>query len=240
VFLKGNIRFHIDNIEVNNSKQNLSVFGASGLPWEPLDPESYFGKKITVFIELQADPTLFITAPGVILKERTQFSEKMAIHYFLTEKDKNIFKELQKKHGYYPSDYVRKYPRIPIANEIGTFPFHVIVNINESDNDEFAKTSMVLDIENISPNGLLLKSESNLTSAIEPGDRINLLIDPRGWFPLQIKAQGLVCRITEELDQKTENINRYFGVKFTHLDTTNKLTYLELLKDILKKLKIET
>ena len=96
---------------------------------------------------------------------------------------------------------------------------------------------MVLEIENISPNGLLLKSESNLTSTIEPGERLNLLIDPRGWFPLQVKAQGIICRITEELNTETKNIIRLFGVKITHIDTTNKLTYLELLKDILKKLR---
>ena len=90
---------------------------------------------------------------------------------------------------------------------------------------------------NLSPDGILLHTENQAALNVRPGDRLSLMLEPRGWFPMSIKVQGLVCRVSDEMNPQSGNLMRYLGIKFTKVDDVNRTAFLDLLKDILARIK---
>jgi hypothetical protein len=72
---------------------------------------------------------------------------------------------------------------------------------------------------------------------MQPGEKIELMLQPRGWFPTQVKMQAQICRVTDDIHQVSGNLVRSLGVRFGKMDELNKTAFLDLLKDILEQLK---
>jgi hypothetical protein len=242
VFIRGHLTFTIDGHTLEFIHQSLSVFGVTGLSWAPLDPYTHFGKTVQVQIRIpaQPQPLTFIT-PAVILRERTQYAEYLGLRFDLAPGVRTTMEELVRKQGFYPTEYVRKYPRIPSSEQVQTFPLRALgipqvkraarTGLEPSTGDP-----ILFDVGNLSPNGVLLSTENQQASSLNPGDRIDLMIEPRGWFPHKVELEGLICRVSDELIPSTQNLRRYFGIKFSRVDETNRVIFLDLLRDILEKI----
>lgn len=218
--------------------QNISVSGVTGLPWGPLKPNEGFGKMIDVGLKVPgAQPNeapLQLRTKARITRERTQFAQHMGLRFLLSLPDAKNLASLISRTGFFPTEYLRKYPRIPSLPIIQTFPLKAI------DVPEFSDVRptdpVSFDVLNLSPNGILLRTENPLALDRGLGARLRLIIEPRGWFLSAIHVEGMVCRVSDDVDEQTSNAVRLLGVKFTKIDPAQKLLFLDLIKDIVEKM----
>ncbi len=245
MFVKGHLIVLVAGQSLEFIHQNISVFGVSGLTWSPLSPHEHFGKEAQISLRIPAKPDLLIKTRGYLMRERTISGEHMALRFALSTDDHQRLSAHIEKNGIYPTEYLRKYPRIPSTAEIQTFPLRALVLpperiLAEASPDPTQKgptMPWVFDVGNLSPNGICLFTENQTTMAIAPGDRLHMSLEPRGWFPMQIRVEGLVCRVTEDLHPNSGNVVRYMGIKFVRVDELNRAAFLNLLRDILAQLK---
>lgn len=238
VFVKGHLAFSVDKQDLEFIHQNISVYGVAGLPWGPLNPRDHFGKEVAVSIRIASPESLNIHTRAVIMRENTSVGEHMGIKLRLEDEPRSKLAGLIQRHGFYPTEYLRKYPRIPADATIQTFPLRALVTPENPEAGTPAE-AVIFDIANLSPNGILLYTENQTALSIVPGHRLNIMLDPRGWFPMSIRVQGLVCRVVDEPSPKSGNLIRYLGVKFTRVDDINRTAFLDLLKDILGRVKTQ-
>lgn len=238
-FIKGHVNFTFKHHSFEFLNQNLSADGVGGLPWPPLDPTVDFGQTLEVSLRIPGAPEpLTLQTQAVFTLEKTVRGQYMGLKFRMTDQQKAQIKARISAQGFIPTEYLRKYPRIPSLHLIQTFPLRALV-IPPLGSVPPGTIGIVFDVQNLSPNGALLSSESQLALSVEPGMRIDLVLEPRGWFPTPIKAQGLVCRISDERNQPTGNLVRSLGLKLSKIDDTNRAAFIDLLKDILENFKKE-
>ena len=237
MFIKGHLAFSVDGQDLEFIHQNISVFGVAGLPWGPLNPRDHFGKEVTASIRVTSPEPLSVLTQAFVMRESTGVGEHMGLKFRFEREAKAKLQKLIDKHGFYPTEYLRKYPRIPANSAIQTFPLRALANIEGDPTLGSESFPVIFDICNLSPNGILLNTENQAATTIQPGQRLNLTLDPRGWFPMPIRVQGMVCRVADELNPQTGNMVRYLGIKFTKVDDVNRTAFLDLLKDILSRIK---
>ncbi len=234
VFVKGHLSFGLDGHSLEYIHQSISVFGVTGLPWKPLNPREHFGRTVSVSVRIPLHQPLSFKTSASILREQTLYSEGMGLRFLLDAELQGHLSAYIALHGFYPTEYVRKYPRIPSQVAIQTYPQRVLVVPAGEGTDA---QPMVFDVVNLSPNGVLLLTENQGSLSLLPGHRVHMTLEPRGWFPVPVRVQGLVCRVTDELNVSSNNLTRYLGVKFVRVDEPNKAAFLDLLKDILERMK---
>ncbi len=105
------------------------------------------------------DPVQF-TCESIIVREQSLSAEHMGIKFILTEKQQAELDALIGKYGYYPTEYIRKYPRIPTSPRIQTYPLQVIAQGIFKD---LETPPIVMNIQNLSLGGLLGSSENPFT-----------------------------------------------------------------------------
>jgi hypothetical protein len=238
VFVKGSLRITLDRQKFEFVGQNISQFGVTGLPWGELSATEHFSAKVGVEVEMSAaDQTMTFSCRGHIIREYTATTEAMGVRFVLDAELSKKVGDFVRKNGYSPSEFLRKYPRIPSNSIIQTFPTHALVAATS----EAAVTlthdqSIVMEVINLSPNGALLATENQMALMMQPGERIIITLQPRGWFPTQIKIQSLICRVTDDV-KPNGNLERQMGVKFMKMDELNRTAFLDLLKDILEQIK---
>lgn len=243
VFVRGHVAFTVDGEQLEFIHQNISVHGVPGLPWGKLSPRLHHGKVVSIQLRILTNSTGADTGliqqliQGTITREKSLQSEHMGLRFILTETQATTLGQLIRSHGYVPTDYVRKYPRIPANSKIQTFPLRALVLPALGSGHPLGDTPMVFDLGDLSPNGLLLYTENSVAATLKPGDRIDITLEPRGWFPTSVQLEGLICRVTEEIDPSSKNVTRLFGIKVSRVDDPNKILFLDLLKGILEKLK---
>ena len=139
-----------------------------------------------------------------------------------------------------PTEYMRKYPRLPADAEIPTFPLMAMVSAPASEQKTGPNSSPLLfHVSNLSPNGILIYTENQISMGYLAGERIQIVLDPRGWFPVSIKVAALICRVTDEKHPKTGNVIRSLGIKFLKVDDEHREAFLDLLRDILERIKVK-
>jgi hypothetical protein len=243
VFIRGHLTFSLEGHTLEFIHQAVSTFGVTGLPWAPLDPIQHFGKEVTTQVRIPAQPQpLSFSCPARILREKTQYAEYMGLRFKLPADVRSQLESLIKKGGFYPTEYVRKYPRIPSDEQIQTFPLKAMGIPNQDDLARSRRPSLsgdpiLFDVGNLSPNGVLISTENQSAIDLLPGDRIDLMLEPRGWFPHKVEMEGTICRIGDEMVPATGNLRRYLGIKFSRIDHQNRQVFLDLLKDILERIK---
>jgi len=234
VFIKAHLTFSLDNQTFDFVNRTISLFGCSSLSVPKGNLAEIVGKTTIVTIKIPSNPPDVIQTKALIMAERSINSVGIGLKFQLEAEESIKLSTHIAAHGFYPTEYVRKYPRIPSTAAIQTFPLRTTV-VPLGSNDE-ATSVHIFDVANLSPNGVLITSESSLTE-LEPGKRISMVLEPRGWFPVQVEIEGLVCRITEDLNLENGNIIKYVGVKFIKINEENRIAFMDLLKDILQKVK---
>ncbi len=234
IFVKGNIQFAHEEISLKFNNKNISAYGATGLTWSPLDPQKHFGARMMTDVTLNLPEPMQFSCESVLIREQDLNSDYMGIKFILDERQRNKLHTVIAQHGYYPTEYMRKCPRIPQLPKIQTYPLQVIAQAIFKD---LETPPIVMNIQNLSLGGLLGSSENPFTFSILPGQKLDLYFQPRGDFSVQITVQGTVCRVMEDVDTDSGNVLRMFGIKFSRVDEQNRASFLELLRDILTRMK---
>ncbi len=238
IFAKGNLEFNVDGSTIEHKNKNISLFGVTGLSWDPLSPSRHFGLKVIVNVTLIGPQSITMVTDAFVMREQTAFGEYMSIKFVLNDKNRATLETFIAETGFFPTQAMRKYPRIPRVDKIQTFPLRVIGTPSEKSFDT-DPTPIVFEVEDLSLGGVLVSSENPFALSLLPGQKVSMYIEPRGNFSMQISIQGMICRTMEERNPRSGNMVRYFGIRFTKVDEDNKIAYLELLRDILERIKRE-
>ncbi|MGE0615552.1 MAG: PilZ domain-containing protein [Bacteriovoracia bacterium] len=233
IFIRGHLEFKVGEITMHFKNKYVSVFGVTGLPWTPLNPQKHFATRVQVKITIEQPKAMILQAGAYITREQTAYGEYMGLRFILDDQSRKTLGDLILKHGLFPTNYIRKYPRIPSSNRIQTYPLQILGN-HANDRES---PPIIFAVRNLSLGGVLVASESPFAVTIVPGSKLTLHLEPRGDFSIQISVQGLVCRVLEEINPGNGNVIRYFGIRFTKVDEDNKNAFLELLRDILVRIK---
>ena len=237
VFVKGHLSIEVGDHVLDFQHRNLSVYGVGGLPWAPLKPEEHFGQMADIgIILLPVGGPVRLGCQGTMIRDRSLYAEHMGIRFHFKPKDKKTIQTIIKQHGFYPTEYMRKYPRIPADPALQTYPLRAMVEHSSGVDEDHP---IVCEVGNLSPNGIMLSSQGLAARTILPGERLKMTLDPRGWFPTSVHVEGLVCRSLEEVDPVSQNTVRHFGVKFTRVEEEDRAAFLELLRDILEDIRVK-
>lgn len=252
VFAKGSITFTVDEHRLEYPNVPISAWGVSGLPLCPPSPSGsapeetafalnaveHFGRKVQVEIEAKNGlEHLFLIVPGIIIREYTAFSEAIGVRFEPTAESRKAIEEYIRRFGFVPTDFLRKYPRIPSNHLLQTFPLRSLVAPKPLTPGLPPDPPIVFDVCNLSPTGVLLSTENQLSLLLRAGERFAMALEPRGWFPTQVSFQGMVCRLVDDLNPTNGNLIRYVGVKIVRIDEPNRTAFLDLLADILEQLR---
>jgi len=238
VFIKAHLSFSLNGHTLEFVHQHISSTGASGLAWGPLSPAEHFGKEIEVLVRTATPEPIAMRVKATITRELTLNASNMSLRFHADSPGLDRIREQVQTHGILPTEYVRKYPRLPATQSIQTFP--LLANVSLINSEAGASAPPIsFHVSNLSPNGIMLSTENQRALAYNPGDRIEIVLEPRGWFPVHVQMHGLICRITDEPHLQSKNLTRHLGIKFTAMSEPNKNAFMDLLKDILNRYKQE-
>lgn len=237
IFIKARLVLLVDNQSIDYGIQDISVFGASGLSWGNLEPKKYFSRRVSCIIQVAAAQELIFRPDAYLLREQTIQSQTMGLKFDWSPEDREILEHYIIKHGFYPTLYARKYPRIPAQIGIQTFPTRVLLTLIDLAGRPTIDQPLIFDVANLSPSGILISSENRSTLDIKPSQRVKITLEPRGWFPTHVQLQGTVARVSDDINFESDNLIRYLGIRFSNLDAANRVAFLELLRDILEKIR---
>jgi len=238
VFIKAHLSFQLGEHALEFVHQNISPSGVSGLPWAPLNPMVHFGKKVQVQVRVATAEPQTVNLTATIFKEQTQFNTSMGLRFEGQGPGIDLLKAQARKFGNMPTEYMRKYPRLPADPGVSTFPLLALVNAPAVDLAKARNAEQIIfNVANLSPNGILVVTENQLSLGYKPGERILITLDPRGWFPVSVRIAAMICRIQDEISPKNNNMVRSLGIKFLKVDDEHREAFLDLLRDILEKIK---
>lgn len=238
IFVKGELSFELDGGHYAFPSLNLSAFGVTGLDAPTLNPKEHFGRVVQAHVRVLTPELFTFQTTAHLIREFTDVSERVGIRFELDSEIKNTLIELIEKHGFLPTEYIRKYPRIPSTGAIQTFPLRAqVMPLAKGSHKGLYEFPIIFDVENLSPNGVLLRTENQMALSVLPKDHLDIVLEPRGWFPMQVRVVGVVCRVYDEVHAGNLNLSRYLGVKFSQMDDINRAAFLDLLRDILGRLK---
>ncbi len=235
LYIKGNVSFTLDRTVLSYGKKDVSLFGLAGLPWHPLKPKVHFGQIVLAQLELIQHPGFELNVAAHINREITTHSQYMGIRFRLDADQKARLDEMIQKHGYLPAANKRKFPRVPFIDWIQAFPARALVYPKGSP-FEPVQPPISTSVSNLSPEGLLLSSDSSNSAELKPGQRVEVVIEPRGWFPTFIRVQTSVRRILDDISVTNGNPTRSFGLQFVQFEPGHQAIYKDLLKDIVKRI----
>ena len=236
VFIRGDLSFTINGQTLIYRRKNISLQGADGMSWGPLSPEHHFGVPILVSVKISETTTFSFKTPAYLVRELTGAQVLMGIRFHLDSSNELQLAQAIAKGGHAVTKNNRLYPRIPSDEKIQTFPMHAVVYLKGLKKSG-VPFPVVMNILDLSPHGALFTTENQNSFSITPGEKLDVLLEPRGWFPMPIRIQAQARRITDELHPKTGNPFREIGFQFMHIDTINRAAFSDLLKDILIKMK---
>ncbi len=237
LYVHGNIRFHLDGHDLAYTKKPVSLFGVAGLPWHPLKPKEHFGMPVLCRIALASDPDNEITTRAHIIREQTESAQFMGLHFLWEPDQKAILEEAIRREGFLPAANQRKFPRIAFRETILSFPFKAMIYVKTAATRTEAQ-GIPFSIGNLSPEGVLLSTESKEAWELKPGSRVMIVFEPRG-YPQSIQVQARVQRIFDDIQPMTGKLIRSLGLHFTQFENHHQAHFKELLRDILHKLQID-
>lgn len=229
VFIKANIRFKLFDREYTFTGQPISSFGISGLRWTAFDPVEQVGQNVVVRCELlNQDRFKFITT-GTVIAESTTEAQYLGIRIHPAAADAKKLAAIIAEEGYYPTEYVRKYPRIPATGRLKDMPLRCLMQAEGED-------LIVFDLVNLSPNGILLHTENPNAGFLVAGNRIQARAEPRGTLFQAFSFEGVICRVMQERNAESGNVDYYLGIRFTRLAESDKENFLEVLRAVLQEI----
>ncbi|MBI3556310.1 MAG: PilZ domain-containing protein [Deltaproteobacteria bacterium] len=210
MFVPANIEFTLNGKAYAFAKEGVSLFGTAGLITPDFSPIDLVGEVVAVTINVLTFPPLRISTPAQLTAQLTTEKEYIGLKFRLSDSDRERMNEAIRREGFYPTSYIRKYPRIPARESIPYVPIRAVVLTP-------GEEVTVFDVANISPNGILLYSENFKSNLFPPGSDILIQVEPRGQMFEAFDVEGIVRRVVMDKNNKSGLITRYLGVRFTRI-----------------------
>lgn len=238
-FVRGNITVRIDGMTAEYPKTLISASGVYGLRWPPLVPAKHYGKVAKVKVDMSIDGKPFtFEVPASITRELTMRSERMGLKFLYPNEAANEkVLDFILQHGHTPTEYNRKYPRIPSKLFMDSFNLKASA-LAEATGLNHDPKRIAYRIGNLSPDGLLLQTNSENARHIRPGDILDLAItqDSRTAPDIDIRAKVKVFRFSQEVQSPSNEEVWQLGSQFSKIDEKNKAAYFRLLEHVLRKI----
>lgn len=238
--IRGTMTVEIDGQTLEYPRVHVTTSGVSGLKWPPLVPAKHFGKPVVCKVDISTpnQPCRFEVA-GTITREMTARTERMGVKFHFRKPEiRNTINSFIEKSGVLPTDYTRKFPRIPSRQFTEEFKLAASVLATATAINPSPKR-VSFQLGNLSPEGLLLSTRSDEARAIRPGDLVDIRIVNEGgilqFSDLRLRAR--ISRITHELDPAAREEIWSLGVQFYRLEEHAKESYFKILETILKSLR---
>jgi hypothetical protein len=236
VFARGHVGLWKGKDKYEYLNCNISAFGTGGLAWKGFSFANDFGSSFKCDIRLLGDEHLRIFGEASILREQSLRSSLMGLRFKLSAGDQARLEGAIQKSGHYPNSYLRKYPRIPARQDIGTFP--LLANVQMLSTERFRKDPpLAVRVQNLAPSGLLFSSENGTIFSVGPGEKIAVTLQARGWFDSSVPIVATIARTTDEQNPESGNLTRYVGARFEGLREEDKKNFKRLLLEIVEELK---
>jgi hypothetical protein len=239
LFVTADFHFELDGIRVVHQKRAVSSYGSHGMPWHPLRPKDHFAQKVRVAMTIPAAENQSFQTDALILREQTVNAQYLGLRFLWSKthdpEQLSAFKKLLEAHGHLPPQVLRKFPRIPFLASIDDFPVRAIV-FGPQGTLLANQPSFSLEISNISPNGLMVRTQNPHAPTLRPGQKIDLVIEPRHDRAPYVEAPATVRRVLEDQDIETGEIIRYYGLQIDGLIGKNEKNFKLLLRQILTEL----
>jgi hypothetical protein len=235
VFITGSVKFEIDGHTLQFSGRKISLYGVSGLRWKPLIPEKHFGREVMVLVQIAAREQVAFRTAATLTREESTNARFMGLKFDLGPAQTIKLRKTIADFGQPPTDYMRRHPRIPSEDWIHSFPVRAHATRIRGPNFQLP-FSLVLDVLNLSPSGMLLETQNRRAQETQPGHKMTVTIEPRGEFTETVTTQVQVFRTADACDPKSRNITRQLGVNFMSMERYHRVRYNEWIKDILAQI----
>ena len=239
IYIKGTISFTVDSHELHYAKKDISVFGVAGLPWHPLKPRMHFAREVTAFLELPQFPDFKMVILASINRELTTHSQYMGLHFRLEPNQRKKLSQKIAEAGYLPAQNQRRFPRVPFVDWVMAYPARALLYPKGSPTQP-APFPISTSVSNLSPEGILLTSENPGTAELKPGQRVEILLEPRGSFTEPIRAVCSIRRLFDDISDKSRNSIRSFGLQFVEFEKGHQDSYKQLLRQIVVQIQAES
>lgn len=227
-FIQANIQFSIDDKTYALKNVDLSLSGVYGLSIPELDALKHIGELVSIRAEVLTSHAfeidLMATFAAVIGVDSSSVELK-----FEPGQDLIRLREAIELEGFEPHKHARRYPRIPLANNLPNMPSHAIIQINDD--------LIVFNVANMSPQGMQFWTESPRASAVMPGMKLSIQVEARGSQFNAFEFIGEVRRIELYRRYETKNIVYAIGVQLESFsEDSDKSEFLQTLRTVVNDL----
>lgn len=232
VFVKASLQFRHGLQEYTFLNQPVSVYGVAGLRWKAFDPTEHVGEEVSLTVDVLSSERYRFQTKATFTSEQTTDSVYLGMHFDLIPETRRKLEALIQREGFYPTSYLRKYPRIPSTEALADMPMRTIVSDPDGELISF-------DIANLSPSGILICTENPKAAYLNPGSRLSGQVEPRGRNYEDFEFEGLVCRVLQVRQNTSKNILRYLGIRFAHMRKEDKEKFLHVLRSVVLSLQVK-
>jgi hypothetical protein len=142
IFIKANISFSLGEQHYFFPGVGVSLFGVTSLTWKDFDPLERLGQRVNVNVDVLASKKTRLFAAAELLAEQGMTTNYLGLRFLLTADQKNWLQNVIASEGYYPTEYIRKYPRIPALATLNEMPLRAIAEWNfDVDGEPTRRTS---------------------------------------------------------------------------------------------------
>lgn len=231
-FIKADIQFPLGDKVYALKSVDLSISGIYGVSIPEIDPIKYVGDTIPIRVEVKCTIPFEMSLNATVAAVISTDASSLEFKYVLNDEAREKLRVVIQSEGFEPTRHIRKYPRIPANGNLPSMPAHAIVQLQQG--------LIVFDVANMSPNGILLSSESPRAAMIMPGATINVQVEARGNLFNTFEFKGTVRRLELYRHSKSLNIVYAIGVRFDSFPDGNKAEFLEVLKTVVHDLATKT
>lgn len=227
-FIKADVQFPLGDKVYALKGVDLSAGGIYGVSIPEIDPIKYVGDTIVIRAEVKCAVPFEMSFSATVAAVISTDSSFLEFKYVLDDEAHKKVSAIIAKEGFEPTRHTRKYPRIPANGKLPSMPAHAIV--------QTAQGLVVFNVANMSPNGILLSSESPRAAMIMPGNIIDVQVEARGNLFNSFEFRGMVRRLEIYRHPDSQNIVYAIGVRFDSFPENNKAEFLEVLKTVVQDL----
>ena len=232
------IDVHGESITIKNKP--LSPWGIFGLSWRVAIPSTLWGARVRVHIDTKNDLIGPISVVATIVEELVGGSSGFGLK-FDEVAHKKVLGVLSGLLMFEERDFLdaRKLPRIPAELIEPDWELKMLAfRINPAEKRQSPRP-IPLEIVNLSPTGLLLRSSREGLAQIKPHDHLNLVLMGREDLVPE-SGVGLATRVAYVRIEPGEHVDervRYLGLKVSHMGMGARRDYFKLLENALNELR---
>jgi hypothetical protein len=207
----------------------INSSGLPGIKWAKFDPRAHLGGRVQAYVRVLAKEPWEFVCDALITSERAAGADAscLGLTFLFKPGDRSRLDVTVAQEGSLP-DYIRKFPRIHYMSSIPIFPSRAILRYFYKNED----VSIACDVENVSPTGIQVYTDDARAENLAPNETVRVQLQPRGSWLRVIAVNAQVKRINHAVDPVTGNTFRYFGLSLGTISAEAKISFTDLLRQI--------